>query len=312
MDGGAAYGREWHADLPAWCRRSLGAPPAQLLFKAGNLSSVLGVRLADGRAVVVKARPPTPRLEASVLVHRHLWAAGFPCPRPLAGPTPLASLAITAEAYLPGGTQLQLGPRAPERFASALADLVARAPEVASLPTLTPPPAWVWWDHDKGGPWPPSSEGKDLNATPGPPWLVELAWRVRRRILASRLPLLVGHLDWESQNLRWHGARLYAVHDWDSVAARPEAAIAGAAAVVFVASDAVGAAAPLGMTRRFLTAYERRRGRPWSTEEQQVCWAAGLWVLAYNAVQETLRGADGPHLARLAAEAEVRLRLAGA
>jgi len=62
--------------LAAWCRRWLGAPPAARLFEAGYLSTVLGLRLADGREVVVKVRPPIARLAGCTAVHRALWTAG--------------------------------------------------------------------------------------------------------------------------------------------------------------------------------------------------------------------------------------------
>jgi hypothetical protein len=45
----------------AWCRRRLDSEPVQVLFRAGHLSQVTGLRLADGRAVVVKARRPERR-----------------------------------------------------------------------------------------------------------------------------------------------------------------------------------------------------------------------------------------------------------
>jgi hypothetical protein len=56
----------------AWCLRRLGAEPAEVLFRAGYLSEVTGLRLADGRAVVLKARPPAPRLRGCVAVQAAL------------------------------------------------------------------------------------------------------------------------------------------------------------------------------------------------------------------------------------------------
>ena len=53
------------------------------------------------------------------------------------------------------------------------------------------------------------------------------AVRVRARLAGLGLPSVVGHGDWESQNVRWRGGQAVAVHDWDSVVAQPEAAIAG-------------------------------------------------------------------------------------
>jgi hypothetical protein len=58
------------------------------------------------------------------------------------------------------------------------------------------------------------------------------------RLAGLRLAPVVGHADWESQNLRWDGVRPLAVHDWDSAVAQPEAVVAG------------------------LTAYEQARGGP--------------------------------------------------
>jgi hypothetical protein len=88
--------------LAVWCRRWLGAPPAAQLFEAGYLSAVRGLRLADGREVVVKVRPGEPRLAGCAAVHRALWAAGFPCPEPLVDLQPLDGYAATAEALVPG------------------------------------------------------------------------------------------------------------------------------------------------------------------------------------------------------------------
>ena len=82
--------------LGAWCEQWLGAEPTDVLFHQGHLSQVMGLRLADGSAVVIKLRPPGTRLSACVVVQRHLWAAGFPCPEPLAGPAPLGALSATA------------------------------------------------------------------------------------------------------------------------------------------------------------------------------------------------------------------------
>src|SRR3712207_5946882 len=87
----------------AWCLEHLGSAPTSELFRSGHLSTVIGVRLADAREVVVKVRPDLPRIAACVEVQRHLFAAGFPCPAPLVGPVPFRNGVATAEAYVPGG-----------------------------------------------------------------------------------------------------------------------------------------------------------------------------------------------------------------
>src|ERR671927_136937 len=84
-----------------------------------------GVPPAAVRAVSLNLPPPSQRLSACVLVQRHLWAAGFPCPEPLAGPAPLGTLSATAEGLVEGGSQLAWGDDSPRLFAQALARLVA-------------------------------------------------------------------------------------------------------------------------------------------------------------------------------------------
>ena len=42
--------------LSQWCGERLGSEPESILFTAGHLSEVRGLRLADGRQVVVKLR----------------------------------------------------------------------------------------------------------------------------------------------------------------------------------------------------------------------------------------------------------------
>src|SRR5689334_12691373 len=104
--------------LSDWCHEQLGAPVAGRLFTTGHLSAVYGLRLADGRDVVLKVRDGDARLSACMRVQRRLWEAGFCCPEPLAGPYRLGSAVASAETLLPAGDQpprtvLGLGPVGP-------------------------------------------------------------------------------------------------------------------------------------------------------------------------------------------------------
>lgn len=297
--------------VAAWCERRLGAGPIAVLFRAGHLSMVLGLRLGDGREVVVKARPPSVRLYGCVAVQQALARAGFPCPRPLAGPEPLDGSLVTAEQFVAGGERLADGADSAERFAGLLAELVALAPPVSAVPSLAPSPPWAGWDHDAPGLWPTADDrDEDLNQRPGPDWLDDTAVRVRARLAELQLPRVVGHGDWESQNIRWRGRRPWVVHDWDSVVAQPEAAIAGQAAAVWPAAGGPGEAASVGQTARFLAAYQRARGRLWTAAEREIGWAAGLWVRAFNAKKDAV-GGGGPQLDRLDSEVAERSRNAG-
>ena len=117
------------AALAVWCKRWLGAPPAARLFEAGYLSTVLGLRLADGREVVVKVRPPVSRLAGCTAVHRALWTAGFACPEPLVDLQPLDGFAATAEALVPDAGQPPPASELAVLSAAALARLVELAPD---------------------------------------------------------------------------------------------------------------------------------------------------------------------------------------
>jgi hypothetical protein len=108
---------------------------------------------------------------------------------------------------------------------------------------------------------------------------------------------------------------MHVVHDWDSVVAQREACIAGAASAVFTATGAPDTSATLEQSQAFLGAYEDARGRPWTDEERELCWAAGLWVRAFNAKKATLRPGGAfasPSRFRLEAEVGERLRRAAA
>jgi hypothetical protein len=296
--------------LRAWCVQWLGSQFEDVLFQRRHLSAVVGLRLADGRDVVIKARPPAARLAGCHAVHAHVSGAGFPCPRPLVGPRPLMGLTATAEAFIDGGEQLVPGPDSPGLFAEALAELLRVVPAVSAVPSLEPAPAWVWWDHSGRGAWPkPDDTDAELNAMPETAWLDDMARRVQLRLRRHQGTAIVGHVDWESQNMRWRDRQLHAVFDWDSVAACPEAVIVGCAAAVFTATGAPGAAT-VADSDAFLDAYGVARGRALGKDEREACWAAGLWVRCFNAKKECRDEGAEAMLEAFGKEATERLRLA--
>jgi hypothetical protein len=93
--------------LPAWCLEHLGGEPAGLLFQRHQVSMVFGLRLADGRDVVVKARADDGRAVSCVAAQARLAERGFPCARPLTPVVGVGSLAVHAEEFRPGGEMLR-------------------------------------------------------------------------------------------------------------------------------------------------------------------------------------------------------------
>jgi len=203
------------------------------------------------------------------------------------------------------------GPEAAARSASLLGELMTRIESIAAHPPL-PKPEWVRWDHDGAGLFPPNLRHDESAAKTTLPALIEdTARRAGGRLQRASLSPVVGHADWETQNLRWNGTEPHVVYDWDSLAWLPEAAIVGAAAGAFASAE-VPTLAPLESSMAFLDAYELSRGRTFSAEEREVAWAASIWPALHNARGEVLYGVAPVALRALEQQAEERLALAGA
>src|SRR5690348_7331021 len=300
------------ARLARWCMEHLGSPPAGEIFRAGYLSTVIGLRLGDGREVVVKVRPASLRVAACVEVQRRVFQAGYPCPQPLTGAVPFGDDVATAEAYVPGGALLPSADHAPRAFAEAFARLIRLAPRPAEVPGLDPAPSWAAWNHAEDGLWPcPEDSDVNLNEVAGPEWIDDAGRRSRDRLRASEpeadAEAVIGHCDWLASNVRWTGDELLVVHDWDSMTADSEAVLVGFAAALY--STVSTAMATVEDTERFLTAYCRARGREFSADELERSWAAGVWTRAYDAKFQHTVGQPIGSLSEN--EARERLRRAG-
>ncbi len=295
------------SDLPpwvdGWCVRFLGGRPATVLFAVSHLSEVWGVGLADGRDVVIKRRADDSGRTASCgRAQRLLAEQGFPCPLPLTDVIIDGGVATHAEQFVGGGErQLDETPAAAARSAVLLADLVGRLSAVHLDPPL-PNPEWVRWNAGL-----PARH----RVTRAPAWLENTGRRVQAKLAACVLSPVLGHADWEAQNMEWREGKPLAVHDWDSLAFLPEATIAGTAAGVFATHDEP-TLAPLESSKAFLDAYESARGSRFSPYETEVAWAASIWVAVHNARDELIY--DRPRLsyARLKEQRFLRLSRAQA
>ena len=284
--------------LASWCVEHLGSGVGEVVFRAGYFSDVVGVVLDDGCRVVVKIRPAAPRLAECARVQASLAEASFPAPELLVAPAPYPDgRAASAEALVdaPGGRATA------DAWAALLANQV-RLSAAADAGALAPFPAWVRWDHDEHGLWPiPDDREVDLNSR-AVDWIDRAAATVRDTLLSARGPLVVGHVDWVPQNVWWHqDGSPHAVHDWDSLAALPEPAVAGVAAAIFTED------ATVDDTRAFLDAYRAAAGA-WTPAQTQAAWAAGLWVRLFDAKKDLLAGRGN---ALDEQQAQERLSIAG-
>jgi hypothetical protein len=297
--------------LPAWCVDQLGGEPVEVLFQVQQISMVFGLRLAGGTDVVVKARADDGRAVSCVAAQARLAERGFPCARPLTPVVGVGSLVVHAEEFRPGGDMLHGdSPDVAIRYAEVFARLMAGLADVTVAPPL-PNPRWARWDHTDSGLWPAIDFLDERDQSVVPAYVVDTAGRVRRRILAAGLPCVLGHADFEAQNLRWHRLEVWTVHDWDSLAWQPEAALVGEASGTFTK---IGPATlpPIDSSEAFLAAYQDVRGRSFTAVEQEVAWAASLWTAAHDVRWEALH-ADTPVSGNaLQAQAAERLRRANA
>jgi len=260
---------EW---LPAWCLEQLGGEPVGVLFQRQQVSMVFGLRLAGGADAVVKARADGGRAVSCVAAQAQLAERRLPCARPLTPVVGVGPWSVHAEEFRPGGEMLHGdSPEVAVRCAEVFAWLMTELAGVAVAPPLPNPP-WVRWDHADAGTWPAIDvlDSRDQSAVPA--YVADAAVRARGRLLAAGLPCVLGHADFEAQNLRWQGEQVHAVHDWDSLAWQPEAALAGAASGAF-ASDGPPTLAPVESSEAFLMAYQDIRERSFTAEEQEIAWA---------------------------------------
>jgi hypothetical protein len=297
--------------LPAWCRDHLGSKPAEVLFELRSISAVFGLRLTDGTDVVVKARPDDGRASSCVAAQARLAERGFPCARPLTPVVGVGSLAVHAEEFRPGGEMLPGdSPDVAVRYAEVFARLMADLADVTVPPPL-PNPRWIRWDHTDSGLWPAIDFLDELDQSVVPEYVVDTAERVRKRLLATDLPCVLGHADYEAQNLRWHGRQVWTVHDWDSLGWQPEAALVGAASGVFPKTGPA-TLPPIESSEAFLAAYEELRGRRFTAEEQEIAWAASVWTAAHDLRWEALHGRISLSGNTIREQAAERLRRANA
>jgi hypothetical protein len=282
---------ETRAEIDSWVAsvvgRQLDRRTEGLLFRAGRIDAVYGLRLADGGAVVFRLyRPPVDidvldaRLEAlAVLADR-----GYPCPQPLSGPVSVDGRLGSIETLLHRGVEEDARRPAIRRaMTSSLlrhVDLLRDQKTIARR--LVTRPAWTRY---RDGPWPrPHDSIFDFSATPGGwEWLDAVAQRATDQVAALRAGganlggEVIGHGDWYAGNVRFAGGQVVAAFDWDLIV-EDEAVLVGLSAGGFTAE---GAPSPRDVTGFIRDSAILRGG--FSREQMQAARAAADWVMAFNA-----------------------------
>ena len=258
----------------------LDEAPAETLFVEASVGVVAGFRLPDGRGVVVKVHQPTVSIAYLRSVHAVQTAladAGFPAPRPLGEPRPLARGFATVEELLDHGDRRDGHDASVHRaMARALARLVELAPEVDGIDGGILERTGTVWPQ-------PHSPIFDFEATcRGTEWIDEYAERSRSCPVGR---LVIGHGDWSVKHFRFAGDEITAVYDWDSLIRTDEPRIVGQAAATHPATWYIPTAvlATPDEARAFVAEYEEARGRSFTTGERARLAAAATYNVAYGA-----------------------------
>jgi hypothetical protein len=281
------------------CRRATGHHVVTGLFHRVSIGSVTGVRLDDGRSVVVKAYQPIASeafVAQTVDVQRHLAERAFPCAQPIAGPlrTPVGWATVE---------ELHADPGPPRRYGPA--HLRASAEGFAALVALLPPPPPTW-THPFAPPAgalypPPHAPHFDLGA-PGGEWIDDYARHAAAVLATTTAHFVLAHKDFSASNIRLRARGLVAVYDLDSIDAVPEAAAAGAAAGVWRTDGAPGGV-PLLEIEEWLDHYPR----PLEPDGRRIALAAAQYQWCYSARCEHSTDPDG----QLHVRSRTRLRADG-
>jgi hypothetical protein len=243
-----------------FCVDTLGAGVTEVLFREVSVGVVFGVRLDDGRRVVLKAHQPRERPERLLAVQQiqaALRAEGLACPEPLLGPTVLVNGVATVEAMLDKGEFRNTHDPGCRRL---IAEALARHLDLTSVMGIPESLAGGWSLAAGSQLWPSAAHSPifDFEATAaGAEWIDALGRQAKSAIQISGQPI-AGHGDWSAKHFRFSGDAISAIYDWDSLMLRDEAAVVGCAAMTFTTRfDLVGvprAPAPEQMTA-FLDEY---------------------------------------------------------
>jgi aminoglycoside phosphotransferase (APT) family kinase protein len=278
--------------MDEFCRAHLGSSLRGYRFYGSSVGSTHGVQLEEGRELVIKVRPPPETnpylsldrtsLETVCRVMKWLAGRGYPCPRPILGPTPLGKGLATVEEFLDRG---ECGngfePECRKVIASGFAELIERLRsfdgEVSSLKhfhrneSLYPQPHSKLFDFEK--------------TAAGAEWIDAFAEKARRTEAHEDKPVL-GHGDWRVEHLRFQDGRIVATYDWDSLAFRPETELVGLCAHGFTADwslEGVRRIPTAANIRAFVADYEAARGQPFSKRERASLFAYCVYFIAYGA-----------------------------
>jgi hypothetical protein len=275
-----------------FCRAHLGSKLRGYLFYGSSVGSTHGVQLEDGRDVVIKVRPPPETnpdlnsdrtsLESISQVMRWLSDRGYPCPKPILGPTSLAKGLATVDEFLDRGEHGNgFEHECRKLIATGLAELIrllrSFEGEISCLKHFQRSESLYPQPHSK------LFDFKKTAAAAG--WIDDFARRARQAEAHEDKPVL-GHGDWRVQHLGFREGKIVATYDWDSLAFCTETELVGVSAHGFTADwtlEAVRRIPTANDVRAYIADYEQARGQPFSELERKSLFAHCVYCIAYSA-----------------------------
>jgi hypothetical protein len=297
---GATDPRLVYENLESFCVVRLGSVVEEMFFCELSVGGTFGLRLRDGRRIMLKAHPPdrTPRfLDAVYRVQRQLYEWGFPCPAPITGPLPFGPGFATVEEFVDNGEHADAHEPAIRRsMAHALArmiELAATVPDVRAF-------SQAWKLPPDRGLWPvPHNALFDFEATAaGAEWIDEIANKAKTVLDNSPGRMVIGHADWSAKHFRFKDGKVSVIYDWDSLGLDKETNLVGHTATHFPYTeyfDVPRRASP-EEARLFVEEYEIARGTPFSEQGPIAVSAAAAYGLAYTARCEHAIDREGKDL----------------
>ncbi|HZU02880.1 MAG TPA: phosphotransferase, partial [Ktedonobacteraceae bacterium] len=275
--------------LDTFCQEHLGTPVAEFLFYESSQGAVTGVRLEDGRRVVLKVHKPGQSftfLRSMQEVQHHLVASGYPCPRPVAGPQCLARGIAVVEELIDEGFYVDgHDPAIRRMMAEALAQLVQLTNGLVELPGLRAtmqrhPVIDDLWEQ-------PHNKLFDFVATArGAEWIDDIARQAQHTLNEhSHGEIVLGHRDWAVKHFRFKRGKVRVIYDWDSLACNYEAVLVGDAARGFPMTWHLPTR--VSPTREelhaFVDEYQTARGKVFTRSERTLIAASVAFGLAHSA-----------------------------
>ncbi len=254
----------------------------KLLFIEPSAGVVFGFLLASGRKIVLKIfnRNITySYLERINNIQSIFYGAGFPAPEVL---SPIFKLNISNAglySFIEGHKENAHLPNIREELAKYLAkfsqivdryqfELLYTFMQLSAKGKLWPDPHNILFDFKK--------------TQRGAGWIAMKAREAKKILSASYYPKRLAHTDWDVKNTLFRDKKLVAVFDWDSLGTLSEPEMVGRAAAQFTADwESGNKVTPTPEEgRKFVAAYEKFRGRKFSSNEYQVISASADYLIA--------------------------------